>query len=252
MLGNAGKLTGNGDSDMLGLNGMKTGFMILAVAAMAGAHLSTDGMRPTAGESLVPGTTYQITWKVTVVHKGTNIDLSLNGGQTWTTIKENFKEGGDINKFNWTVAGAATQTAKIRICQHESENGQGCKDSDRTNLLSSTTAGEHNYVLISPVFTIASTSGLGQTATGNASIALDFNPVTRNVNASFTLSESGPVLLQAFDTQGRLLATLVEGDYAAGSHNLSLFSNRLETSGALLFKLQAGARVQSWNWTPAR
>ena len=72
------------------------------------------------------------------------------------------------------------------------------------------------------------------------------------MNVSFALAESGPVLLQAFDTRGRLMATLVERDFAAGSHTLSLFSNRLETSRALLFKLTAGAQVQSHNWTPTR
>ena len=232
---------------------LKAGLVILMAAGLAGAHLSEADMKPTARESLVPGATYKITWKVTVVHNGTNIDLSVNGGQTWTTIKENFKEASGANSLNWTVAGAATQNAKIRICQHGSTKSVGCKDSDVTNSLSETIPRvDGNYILVSPAFTIASTSGLVQAPAPQGAFALDFIPATRNVNVSFVLAESGPVLLQAFDARGRLMATLVESDFAAGSHELSLFSNRLEALGAVFFKLQAGGQVQSYNWTPAR
>jgi hypothetical protein len=237
--------------DMLQKNWFKAGFAILTAAGLASAHLIADGMKPAVGESLTPGATYAITWKVQFAHsKGTNIDLSVDGGSTWTTVRENFKEASGTNTFNWTVAGAATQTAKIRICQHDDATTAGCKDSETTNSLTTTVNG--NYILVGPAFTIASGSGLRQAAGPQGSFALDFNPATRNVNVSFALAESGPVLLQAFDTRGRLMATLVEGDFAPGSHKLSLFSNRLETSGALLFKLKAGAQVQSHHWTPAR
>jgi hypothetical protein len=75
---------------------------------------------------------------------------------------------------------------------------------------------------------------------------LDFDPGHHSVDASFSLSKNGPVLLQAFDSQGRLLATLVQKDFAPGSHTLSLFSNRLETQGgALVFKLKIGDQVLS-------
>jgi hypothetical protein len=234
---------------MLRMNGMKMGMMVLVTAAMAGAHLSADGMKPTAGESLNPGTTYKITWKVAVLHNGSNIDLSSNGGQTWTTIKENFQEVSGTNNFNWTVAGAATQTAKIRICQHG--GNKACKDTDRTNLLSSTTA-EGNYVLISPTFTIATVTGLSQPAASQSAFVLDFNPDTRNVNVSFALAETGPVLLQAFDARGRLAATLAQDEFTAGEHKLSLFSNALAANGgSLVFKLKVGGQIHSRIWTSA-
>ena len=232
------------------MHGMKMGFLVLAAASLAGAHLSADGMKPTMGESLIPGATYQITWKVAVLHNGSNIDLSVNGGQTWTTLKEDFNEASGTNKFNWTVAGAQTQTAKIRICQHG--GNKDCKDSDRSNMLSSTTA-EGNYVLISPAFTISTTSGLAQFGASEGAFAIDFVAATRNVNVSFAMAENGPVLLQAFDARGGLVATLLEGNYASGSHKLSLFSNGLDaTASSLVFKIKAGNQVHSRIWTSAR
>jgi hypothetical protein len=52
----------------------------------------------------------------------------------------------------------------------------------------------------------------------------------------------GKVTLQAFDASGRVVATLLDGEKAAGSHRLSLFSNRLQqASGNVLLKLTFGA-----------
>lgn len=235
---------------MLQKNWLKTGLVVLTAAGLASAHLTNNSLSIKGGETLTPNEPVTIKWNVGVLHSGSDIDLSVNGGTSWTTIKKNFQETSGSNSFNWTVAGAATQTARIRICQHGSPTTAGCRDSDVTNSPSSTING--NYILVSPAFTIASTSGLGRAAASQGAFALDFTPATRNVDVAFALAEGGPVLLQAFDTRGRLMATLVEGDFAAGSHKLSLFSNRLETSGALLFKLKAGAKVQSHSWTPAR
>ena len=240
----------NGDMEMMRKIGLKAGFVVLAAAGLASAHLTDKSLSIKGGESFTPNQSVTITWSVSVLHAGSDIDLSVNGGTSWTTLKEDFKETSGSNSFKWTVAGSATQTAKIRICQHESGTTPGCRDSDVTNSPSSTKNG--NYILVSPAFTIASTSGLGQAAAPQGGFALDFISATRNVNVSFALAESGPVLLQAFDARGRVMATLVERDFAAGSHKLSLFSNRLETSGALIFKLKAGAQVQSHSWIPAR
>lgn len=234
-------------------NGLKEGlaaFTVLAAAGWAGAHLGATSLSIKGGESFAPNQTVPIKWNVSVLHAGSDIDLSLNGGASWTTLKEDFKEISGTNTFNWTVTGAATQTARIRICQHESGTTAGCRNQDVNNSPSSTING--NYILVSPAFTIAAVSGLDGTAPTQDAFVLDFIPATGSINVSFALAESGPVLLQAFDSRGRLRATLVESGFAAGSHTLSLFSASLEGSGALVFKLKAGGRMQSLNWTSAR
>lgn len=241
---------GNGDGYMNWKLALKAGLVILLAAGLACAHLGETSLSIKGGETVTPNQSVPIKWTVTVLHAGSDIDLSVNGGTSWTTIREDFKEVSGVNTFNWTVTGAATQTARIRICQHGSSSSAACRNQDVNNSPSGTVNG--NYILVSPAFTIASTSGLGLAAASENGFAIDFMPATRNVNVSFALAESGPVLLQAFDARGSLMATLVESDFAAGSHNLSLSSNRLEASGALLFRLTAGGRVQTRNWTPAR
>ena len=237
---------------MLKRNWLTAGVLVLSTAGLASAHLFADGLKPTSGETLNVGDTYTITWKEQFNHaKGTNIDLSLDGGTTWTTIKENFADAMDVNTFKWTVAGTASTTAKIRICQHDGGTVKACLDSEKSNSL--TAAPNGNYVLVTSAFTIAAgTSGV-KMASAAQGFSLDFRPDTRNVQVSFGLAEGKPVLLQAFTTQGRLLATLVQGDFAAGEHNLSLFSDRLDvTGGSLLFKLTVGDQVQSQTWNLVR
>jgi hypothetical protein len=235
-------------------NGLKTGLVILTAAGLAGAHLTEKSLSIKGGETFTPNQSITITWSVGILHAGSDIDLSVNGGTSWTTLKEDFVELGGSNSFKWTVAGPATKTARIRICQHQSKTTAGCRDRDTTNSPSETIpANNGNYILVSPAFTIASTSGLGQPAASQGGFAIDFKPAIRNVNVSFALAESGPVLLQTFDARGRLVATLVDGDYAAGSHKLSLFSNRLDGSASsLVFKIKAGNQVHSRIWTSAR
>jgi hypothetical protein len=239
---------------MLLRNGLKAGLLILMVAGLASAHLTDDdkALKPTAGESVIIGSTYKITWTVAIHHTGgTNIDLSTDGGTTWTTIKENFADVGTVNNFNWTVAGTATDNALIRICQHGTIPVKACLATEKTSRVDQTPNG--NYVKVtSPFKLISGSTALRQTETDKAPFVLDFNPDTRNVNVSFALAETGPVLLQAFDARGRLIATLAQDEFTAGEHKLSLFSNALAANGgSLVFKLKAGGQIHSRIWTSA-
>jgi hypothetical protein len=236
---------------MLGKKWLRAGILIAAAAGMANAHLSMDGLKPAAGEVLKIGSTYAVTWKEVNNHaKGSNIDLSVDGGKTWSTIKKDYADNLGTNTFNWTVAGAATTTAKLRICQHEGTPVTACRDVDNVNALTADING--NYFMITGAFTIAATTGI-RSVSGASGFSVDFRPETRNVDVAFGLADNRPVLLQAFDTQGRLLATLIQGDFAAGEHKLSLFSGLLNGSGgSLIFKLKVGDQVQSHTWTSAR
>lgn len=65
-----------------------------------------------------------------------------------------------------------------------------------------------------------------------------------SIEVTFGMDEAAPVSLQAFDAQGRALATLLEGPQPAGYHHLSVFSNRLQgLDGRAYFQLRAGGRV---------
>jgi hypothetical protein len=66
-----------------------------------------------------------------------------------------------------------------------------------------------------------------------------FNPVT---TLNYTLQTTGPVSLKVYDTNGRLVATLVEGALAAGSYQATFDGSRL-ASGVYLYRLQAGTQT---------
>jgi hypothetical protein len=70
---------------------------------------------------------------------------------------------------------------------------------------------------------------------------LEWNAATGSLAIGFSMAEAGRVSLRAFDSQGRLLAVLLDADQAAGDHALSLFSHRLQAMhGSIVFALSWG------------
>ena len=63
------------------------------------------------------GNTYAITWNHNVGTTGTvKIEISRNGGTTWTLINASVQNSGaSTGTYNWTATGPATTTARIRV-----------------------------------------------------------------------------------------------------------------------------------------
>jgi hypothetical protein len=63
------------------------------------------------------GTTHSITWTHYLGTQETvNIDESLDGGTTWTSITTNVPHTADTTgSYNWVVTGPASTTARIRV-----------------------------------------------------------------------------------------------------------------------------------------
>jgi hypothetical protein len=223
---------------------MKTLGLTLLAAGMAAAHLANGSLKPAGGENLKPGDSFTISWTENIHHAGgTDIDFSKDNGATWTLVKHGFADAEGANSFKWTVPDMPTTTGKIRVCLAAGGNCADVKVSSPSDV---------PYTLVSNVFTVAAGSAIeGQASAGAAS--LRFDPATRNVDVSFALASDRDVRLQAFDSQGRLVATLVEGRHAAGVYRFSVYSNRLNAaSGPLVFRLQAGDELLSTLGASAR
>jgi hypothetical protein len=231
------------------MNMKNTMGLVGLVAGLSCAHLVDDTLEPKGGETLTVGQVLAIKWTAQINHpdhaEGVNIALSKDGGATWQSIREKYGDNEKNNTFNWTVpASAATAQGKIRICQ-----SGPCTNSHNANRLTSGPP----WVLVSSAFTVQTSTGIASQAQSQLGFSLDYHPDTRNVNVAFALKAAGPVLLQAFDTRGRLVATLIEKDYAAGSHAFSVFSNALgSASGSMVFKLSAAGEVKTHTWMPLR
>jgi hypothetical protein len=74
--------------------------------------------------------------------------------------------------------------------------------------------------------------------------SMRFDAGAGSLEVTFGIEEGARVSLLAFDTQGKLLTTLLDGNQGSGFHHLSLFSNRLQGyQGRVIFRLQAGQAV---------
>jgi hypothetical protein len=232
-----------GDKGMKLGNSSIAGLALLALTNFAGAHLGATSLSPKGGDMLTVGQAVNISWTVTIFHEGgTDIAYSKDGGSTWAMIKQGFVDKLGSNTFNWSGPDAVTNTGKIRICQ---TGNVACTDANNASRPGSSAP----YVLVSGALMVMAATGIVDPNSESNSLALNFRSDSRNVEVSFINSQSQPVLLQAFDTQGRLVANLIDGNYAAGSHKLSVFSNRLEMNAkALIFKLKVGNQVKTQTW----
>jgi hypothetical protein len=68
---------------------------------------------PTSGASWTVGTAHAITWTTNLPSTDTvRVDLSVNGGTTYSSLSTSAPNNGS---FSWTVAGAATTSAIVRV-----------------------------------------------------------------------------------------------------------------------------------------
>jgi hypothetical protein len=228
-------------------NWQAAGLLVLSAMGMAGAHLDASGLKPAGGETFTVGTPTKITWKVSVPHDGKmNIDFSKDNGSTWKTVKAYTAAGTGDQEFNWTPD-ATTEQGKIRICQ--TAGAPACTDAQNTSNPGTSAP----YILVTSSFKVVAVTGISQRSQPAGDDFVAFNPDARSLDVFFQLAEVDDVALQAFDAQGHLLATLLEGRQGAGAHKLSVFSNRLNSfSGALVFKLKVGDKVSAQSRTATR
>lgn len=213
--------------------------LIPALAAAAQAHLIagslliTADLMPGSGVNLRPGHAYTVTWRVDVPHnEGIDLAFSADSGRTWTTVKANLPDQAKTGSYNWTVPSTYTTKGRLRICQ--TEKSPKCTDADNKERPS----GPAPYVLVTNgLFSIVQPSALAPDVPA---------PSLRNagpgaVEADFTLPDDGPVRLSAYAADGRAAAVLLEGRYSAGSHRLSLFSERLRAHPEWKLRLESPA-----------
>lgn len=218
---------------------MKKANSILAAVAMfcgaqwAGAHLVAGSLSIKASDKFKTGEVVAVKWRQNEGHAGKyDFKYSKDGGTTFVDVEKGKQmptAAGELT-YSWTVPNEAAAHAVFKVCQQAGSNPAACSDA--------------TYMLQSPHFTIESGSAVRPFA-GSEGAGLRFDAGSRNLEVSFSLARGERVTLLAYDAGGRLLATLVDKDYAAGDHRFSAFSNALDVSGAKLFQLRLGDQVHS-------
>lgn len=204
---------------------------ILGGAFLAEAHLVAGSLSVKAGDKVKAGDVVNVKWTISVTHAPGDFDISVstNGGGAFQKVEtKKFPLSPAEVTYAWTVPNTPSTTAQIQICQHSGSNN--CE-----------------YSLKSGNFTIEASSSILDKSASIPAPALRFDAVTRNLEVSFLSAKEERVTVLAFDAKGKVEASLLDGRYSAGTHKVSIFSNRLERVGSLVFQLRIGDQVYSFN-----
>lgn len=205
----------------------------IALCALgANAQLKAGSLSIKGGETFAVGQKVNVTLVQVKAGTGTRAGkydfyFSGNGGTSWKEMIGNWQGPTGDNAtvtWEWNITQAPTTTGIFRAC-----------------LLSGGECTDPTYTLKSEPFTIVAQGSAVLPGSSPSTGKLDFDAATGSFAVAFSLPAASRVSLQAFDSQGRLLATLLDAEQAAGEHALSLFSNRLGSMhGAVAFKLTWG------------
>jgi hypothetical protein len=208
-------------------------------AAIALSAFGAHAQLKAGSLSIKGGETFTVGQKVSVtlvqVKPGTGMRsgkydfyISRNGGTSWREMVGNWQGPTTDNAtvtWEWNITESPTTTGVFRACLL---SGGECTDS--------------TYTLKSGPFTIVDQSSAVLPRSDAATGKLNFDSSTGSMALRFSLVSPAHVALRAFNTQGRLLATLLDADQLAGDHAMSLFSNRIqEMNGPVAFTLTWGA-----------
>ncbi|HEY3296878.1 MAG TPA: T9SS type A sorting domain-containing protein [bacterium] len=173
---------------------------------------------PNGGELARLQSYYTIRWGYTNVSGAQYVRIQLNRNYptgTWESISyATYNDG----SFTWAVSGATTSRARIRIVSYYNSAIGDTSDANFT-----ISAG---YIMSGP---------MGGTGLAGAS-PNPFNPTTQ---IQYQLSEAVHVKLEVFDIMGRLVATLMDSEQAAGTHRVTFDGSNL-ASGMYLMRMSAG------------
>ena len=218
---------------------------ILIAATSVSAHLNPV-TNPKAGESVTAGAMVTITWSVDQAHNNQDLSYSTDG-KSWTTIINDL--GKSATTFNWKVPSTPSTTVRVRVCQKENIGGTvtGCTDAENTQNLSAgkQVTGGKLYTAITGNFTIQGGTGVKDIHAAAWPGRMQMNASSGKVEASFQLEKSGRVLMQAFDAQGKLVATLVDENRTQGHQSISVPAQDFTGSRATVYRLQAGDQVMN-------
>ena len=101
-----------------------------------------------------------------------------------------------------------------------------------------------SYTWIGSLWNPVGVENEGQPVTDYALTQNYPNPFNPSTQIKFAIKEAGFVTLKVYDVLGKEVATLVKGDFTAGSYNVSFDASGL-ASGIYFYRLESGSFVQT-------
>jgi hypothetical protein len=180
---------------------------------------------PNGGEVIDIDSFFDVQWIATDNIGVTSIDilLSSDGGATYPhTIAT-----GEANDgvYSWYVDVEATTEARIKVVALDAEGNSGEDVSDADFEVYDPQAGIAEQEIPSGVVIAGATP----------------NPFTERTSVRFGIPNDGHVRLGVYDVSGREVATLADGDYAAGYHSVEWQVGSATGTGVYFIKLRSGS-----------
>jgi hypothetical protein len=217
-----------------------TGMAVLAAVGLAGAHLVAGTLTMSPASPFTAGALVTVGWTVDVAHGlPINIDFSSDGGTTWKPVKAGLADTKGGATYKMTMPTDVTSHGKLRVCQ-------GTATACATVTVSQPSGVNQSapYALVSNELSITGTSAIH--AAPRQSSSMGFEQASGKFVANFNLIRDEDVVLQAFDFQGRLQATLLQGSFQAGQNKIAvLVPQTLVASPAYVFRLKLGESVNT-------
>jgi hypothetical protein len=182
---------------------------------------SINVVSPNGGETWTTGEARDLIWNTNGVIGSVGIQYSINTGADWTTIASGVPNTGF---YTWTVPDVLSRNCLIRVSGAPSSTSSDVSDSMFT---------------ISPRGRV-----LGRAAPTGFGIGVPrYDPRNGTVSLTLHLSSAGPVTLELYAMEGRLVRSLEWNGSAAGSCQLHASVGRPLGTGTYLTRVRIGDRL---------
>ena len=188
---------------------------------------------------------------------GGNLKLSTDGGATWTVLAPEGDYDATLVAPGHPMDGerlftGIAETGRLSVFDLTAYAGQQARL--RIDFATTGADAEATWAVRAAVLTFLGTATTTEGFTVPRTLALHPNfpdPFSTATTVEYTLPESMPVTLAAYDLLGRRVALLVEGRQPAGTHRAKLDASGL-ASGVYLLRLVAGGTQHTERMIVAR
>lgn len=187
---------------------------------------------PNGGGAWETGSVQSVTWTASdnIGIASIAIHYSTNNGSDWISVATGEANDGT---YAWTVPSTPTSDALVRVTAFDAADNTASAVSDG-------------------VFSITSSTGIGEQVMPAALILAPARPnplAGAGTVISFGLTREGSISLNVFDTSGRMVAALADGEYSAGYHSVAWDGRQSDgaraPAGIYFYRLVTGEGTQS-------
>jgi len=192
---------------------------------------------------------YSVNQVLDLLNRPDNGDASIVLAKALITAKFNIAQGSELEPIVLTVNSSMNLIGKHRVPYDVSISFSSPTGIQMLNLaatLNSYNSGSLNTTPCSGTFNSVTQARMERfTETKNSYSLLVFpNPASTSISIAFSLPKQEKVSIRIFDSNGRLVSTIADRNFAAGEHQLKWESAKFN-SGAYVVRLQSQTIIQT-------